>query len=202
MSGEDDFFEWFRRRRWPLFGLPFRGMFGDMDEFFREFSRFYEEAFKDIEKRVPRDLVRERRLPDGRISREMGPFVYGYSLTIGPDGKPVIREFGNVRPSLRGRRPVEVVEKREPLVDVIDENGTIKIVAEVPGVTKEDIQLQLTERSLTISVEAERKYYKVVDLPAEVRTDSAKASYKNGILEVSVTKSGPAKPEGKPVKIE
>lgn len=32
---------------------------------------------------------------------EMGPFVYGYSMTIGPDGKPKVREFGNIRsPSL------------------------------------------------------------------------------------------------------
>lgn len=199
---EDDFFQRYRRRRFPLFGFPFGGVFGDLDEFMKEFDRLYEEAFKDIEKKVPRDLVRERRLPDGRISREMGPFIYGYSFTIGPDGKPVIREFGNVRPSLKGKPPVEVVEKREPLVDVIDEDGTVKVVAEVPGVTKDDIKLDATERTLTVSVEAERKYYKTVDLPAEIDPESAKATYKNGILEVTLTKSKPTRTQGKPIRIE
>lgn len=198
MSDVDDFFERYRRRRLPFFGFPF----ADLDEFMKEFDRLYGEAFKDVEKWVPKDLVRERRLPDGRISREMGPFIYGYSFTIGPDGKPIIREFGNVRPSLKGKPPVEVVEKREPLVDVIDEDGTVKVVAEVPGVTREDIKLDATERTLTISVEAERKYYKTVDLPAAVDTESAKATYKNGILEVTLTKSQPSRTKGKPIKIE
>src|SRR5205807_6800400 len=47
------------------------------------------------------------------------PFVYGFSMSVGPDGKPVIREFGNVEPGARG--PL-VKEEREPLVDVMD-NG-------------------------------------------------------------------------------
>jgi len=38
----------------------------------------------------------------------MGPFVYGYSFSMGPDGKPVIREFGNVKPSLKEDHPVQL----------------------------------------------------------------------------------------------
>ena len=173
-----------------------------MEEFFREFERFYEEAFRDIEKQIPPELVRERRLPNGRISREFGPLIYGYSVTIGPDGKPVVREFGNIRTPGRGKLPVEVQEKREPLVDVIDENGTIKVVAEVPGVTKENIELRTSGRTLTISADAARKYYKSVELPAEIDPESAKASYKNGILEVKMTKLKPSLPKGRSIRIE
>lgn len=55
-------------------------------------------AFKDKGNMIPRDIVRLRRLTDGSVKREYGPFVYGYSVKIGLDGKPIIREFGNIKP--------------------------------------------------------------------------------------------------------
>jgi HSP20 family protein len=153
--------------------------------------------------------VRERKLPDGSTQKEWGPFVYGYSMTIGPDGKPQIREFGNVKPSLKpepfgARRPsLNVKEEREPLVDVISANNEIKVVAELPGVEKEDIKLHGTEKSLMISVETpKRKYYKEVDLPALVDPKTAKSVYKNGVLEVTLTKKEEKKPKGEPIKIQ
>jgi HSP20 family protein len=198
----DDLPERYRRRRFGFpFGFPFRG-YPNMDEFFREFERFYEEAFRDIEKQVPRDLVRERRLPDGRVTREVGPLIYGYSVTIGPDGKPVVREFGNVRTPGRGKLPVEVQEKREPLVDVLDEDKTVRVVAEVPGVTKDEIELRISGRTLSIAANAARKYFKSVELPAEIDPESAKATYKNGVLDVTLTKLQPSPPKGKPIRID
>jgi HSP20 family protein len=200
MSWDEDIDEWFRRRwRMPFF----RGR-----RFFEEFDRMFGEFFKDIEKQVPKDLIKERRLPDGSIAKEFGPFVYGYSVTIGPDGKPVIREFGNVRPSKKPlpfgapKLGMEVKEEREPLVDVLDEGDAIRIVAELPGVEKSDVNLDSTEKTLTISVSTEkRKYYKRIDLPAEIDPASATASYNNGILEVKVKKAVPS-PKGKRIKIE
>src|SRR6266852_9531501 len=64
------------------------------------------------------------------------PFVYGFSMSVGPDGKPVIREFGNVEPSSRG--PL-LKEEREPLVDVLQEGNEVVVVTELPGVEKEHI---------------------------------------------------------------
>ena len=58
--------------------------------------------FEDIEKRIPKDLIREYTTPGGRKVREVGPVIYGYSMTVGPDGKPRIREFGNVKRSKFG----------------------------------------------------------------------------------------------------
>jgi len=84
---------------------PFSGgwLFGDIDDMLRDIEEMMNKELKEFTSRVPKDYVRERKLPDGRKIRELGPFVYGYSMTIGPDGKPVIREFGNVQPTRRGK---------------------------------------------------------------------------------------------------
>jgi HSP20 family protein len=167
-----------------------------------------EEMFKEIQESIPKELIREERLPDGSTVRRVGPIVYGYSMTMGPDGKPIIREFGNVKPSARpsvfgAPRPgLEVKVEREPLVDTIEEDSTIKVVAEVPGVERDDINLECAENTLIISVDTPaRKYYKEVELPSQVDPESAKASYRNGVLEVTLTKRR-ARPKGQRIKIE
>jgi HSP20 family protein len=194
MSWEEDFPEWFRprrRRRYPFF----------FEDFFEEMNRMMEEMFRDLTGTMPKELIRERKLPEGGTIKEFGPFVYGYSMTIGPDGKPIIREFGNVKPSLT-KGGLEVKEEREPLVDTMVNEKTVKVIAELPGVDKSDIKLNATEKSLTISVDTEkRKYYKELELPVEVNPESAKASYKNGVLEVTLDRIKPKRP-GKEVKIE
>jgi len=206
---EEDFPEWFRRRMRRPYSRDW--LFGDVDDIFREMEEMMQREFKEFTTKLPKDLVRERRLPDGSTTKEWGPFVYGYSMTIGPDGKPQIREFGNVKPSLKpeapfgARRPtVDIKEEREPLVDVISTDSEVKVVAEVPGVDKNAIKLYTTEKTLTISVDTpERKYYKEVDLPASVNPKTAKSMYKNGVLEVTLTKAKEEKkPKGEPIKIE
>ncbi|MFB0557557.1 MAG: archaeal heat shock protein Hsp20 [Candidatus Bathyarchaeia archaeon] len=192
----DDWFKRFRDRR----GF----FFPDIDRMIDEMEKEMADAFKDIEESVPRDMVRVRRLPDGSIRREYGPFVYGYSVKIGPDGKPIIREFGNLRPGLggEGQPPLNLRDQREPLVDVIDEDENIKVVAELPGVNKEDIKLYVKERSLTIDVDTpERRYYKELDFPVEVDESSATSTYKNGVLETILVKRRP-RGRGTPIKIE
>src|SRR5437867_11766882 len=70
-----------------------------MPNLMEEFERSFEEMFKDLE--IPKEVIREKRLPTGGTEKEIGPFVYGYSFSVGPDGNAVIREFGNVKASLR-----------------------------------------------------------------------------------------------------
>jgi HSP20 family protein len=194
----DDYPDWFkRRRRYPFFRNWF---FGDIDSLFSEIEKMMEEEFKTFTSKVPKDYVRERKLPGGKTVRELGPFVYGYSVRVGPNGKPEVHEFGNVKPSRSGPR---VKEEREPLVDVIETDGEVHIVAELPGVDKNDIKLHGTESTLTISVGTpQRKYYKEVTLPAKVNVKEAKTQYKNGVLEVTLpkTKEG-KKTKGEPINI-
>lgn len=201
--------EWFRRRmrRSPYFRSWF---FGDIEDIFKDMEEMMEKEFKEFSTRVPKDLMRERKLPDGSTIREWGPFVYGYSMTIGPDGKPKIREFGNVKPSLKPeafgltRPSLDIKEEREPLVDMVDANDEIKVVAELPGVEKEEIKLHGTEDTLTISVDTpKRKYFKEIPLPKRINPKEAKTKYKNGVLEVTIPKvKEKEKPHGESIKIE
>jgi HSP20 family protein len=196
---EDWWPRWFRRGRWPFF----RG-FGDIDDVFREMEEMMEREFGELAKKAPSDLVRERTLPDGTKVKQWGPFVYGYSVTVGPDGKPQVREFGNVKPERRlGRPTIGISQKREPLVDIMETDDEVRIVVELPGVEKEAIKLHGTENSLTISVDTpQRKYHKEIELPANVDPGQAKSSYKNGVLEVTLEKREKEKPKGEPINIE
>jgi len=196
-SEDEDYPEW-RRRRSPFF-RDWR--FDDLDKLFHDMEKMMDEEFKGFTSQVPKDYVKERKLPDGRTVKEFGPFVYGYSVKIGPDGKPEVQEFGNVKSSRLGPK---VKEEREPLVDVIQTDGEVKVVVELPGVNKEDIKLHGTEDVLTISVEApERKYYKEIKLPVKVRVKEARTQYKNGVLEVTLPKTKEEKkPKGEPIGID
>ena len=109
---------------------------------------------------------------------------------MGPDGKPVVREFGNVR-----RRPdverVEIMDEIDPLTDIVEENDKIKVVIDMPGVEKEDIKVYVSEDGKTLTVDAkgkDRKYHKEIRLPAAVDPNKAKATYKNGVLSVELEK--------------
>jgi HSP20 family protein len=167
-----------------------------LTNWFDDFDKNFEEMFRGLE--LPKDLVRERKLPDGGTVREMGPFVYGYSFSIGPDGKPIVREFGNVKPSLKGgpfgtaKPSLDVKEEREPLVDAMVQSDTVKVVAELPGVEKADIALECDGRNIVLRVDTDkRRYYKSLELPVEVDPDTSKASYKNGVLELVLTRKSP-----------
>ena len=137
-----------------------------------------------------------------KLSPDSNAIYYGYQVNIGPDGKPHVREFGNVKPTSRG-----TFERasREPFVDtVVDEKeNVIKVVAEMPGVQREDIKLEATEDSLNIKAGAgERNYDTTVPLSTSVDPNSAKATYRNGVLEVKLRLKEQPKPRGTSIKVE
>ena len=195
MEDDELFPEWFKRR-WRL----------PTSNWFDDFERSFEEMFRGME--LPKDLIRERKIPGGETVKEMGPFVYGYSFSQGPDGKPVIREFGNVKPSIRGgpfgmsKPSLDVKEDREPLVDTIVQSDNVKVVAELPGVEKSDIALECDGRNLVLKVDTDKhRYYKSLELPVEVDPDTSKASYKNGVLELILRRKSPGN-KAKQIQIE
>ncbi len=194
-DSDDNYPEWSKKRRSKE---PF---FGDIDDMFREMEKMMDEELKNFTDKVPKEYVKERKLPDGSTVKELGPFVYGYSMKIGPDGKPEIQEFGNLKKDLKGAPQVK--EEREPLVDIVETDGEVRVVAELPGVEKSDIKLHGTEDSLTISVDTPQyKYYKEVELPVKVKVKEANSSYKNGVLEVVLPKAElETKPKGEPIDV-
>ena len=198
MLEEDRWKRWLRRL--PLFR---KYVLWDIDQVFTEMEEMMQREFSEFTKRAPRSLVRERKLSDGSTVREWGPFVYGYSLTVSPEGKPQLREFGNIRTGARlGKPHIDIKEMRDPLVDVIAADDEVEIVMELPGVIKEDIKLHVTEDSLTISVDSpQRKYRKKLRLPVKVDPKKAKSTYKNGVLEIIIV-SKKREPTGESMGVE
>src|SRR5919112_3112938 len=140
-NNDDDWFNRFfdfdgirRKMRSGSFGSGLFNMdpFKAYEEMESELERMFGQ-FKDIQTNAPKELVREYQTPDGAKIREVGPLVYGYSMTIGPDGKPKVREFGNVRsPSRLGAtgtmaEPL-ISTEREPLADVTTSNTEVKVI--------------------------------------------------------------------------
>jgi HSP20 family protein len=205
-----------RGRRWNYM-TPFSGSSFDLasedwlrgfDEMRQEMEHVFEETIQDIE-RIPKELVREYETAAGRMAREIGPLVYGYSYTVGADGKPQFREFGNIRPlqrSLRGGRhgvaaPMLTAE-REPLADVTTTNKEVKVTVEMPGITKQDIKVSAYEGAVEVSTieKAKRKYHRIIDLPSETDVETARSTYSNGILEIIFDKQ--SKPRGREIKVD
>lgn len=165
-------------------GDPFAGMEAwmrqmgmdptDFRRLFEDMQRNMSEALKDFQKDPSKT------------------FVSGFNVRVGPDGKPVFSSFGN-KPTVRqvpgsGLPAIDTTE-REPLTDVIDEGRRLAITMELPGVDRKDIDVHMTEGELEISVDNDRrKYHKVVKLPAAVDPATTKATYTNGVLDVTVDK--------------
>lgn len=150
--------------------------FDVFDEFDDKFDELVDEMFKYFDS-AEIDLSHKKKV---------GPYVYGFSISVGPDGKPEIREFGNVRRTESGRIMSDV---REPLIEVMDRGKEVVVIAEVPGVKMEDIHLDIKKNEIHLFVDSgELKYEKVVPVPPSVNTRSAKMEYNNGILEIRLMK--------------
>jgi len=108
---------------------------------------------------------------------------------------------------------------RLPAVDVYEDTDDVVIKAEIPGLSKEDISVQVTDSTLTIKGEKKREeavneddYYRcerffgsftrAVALPCDVKADQVKASCKNGVLEVRMPKTEEAKKKAITAKID
>ena len=70
-------------------------------------------------------------------------------------------------------------------VDIHEHDDEVRVIADLPGVEKDGIQLKCDGRSLTISAKNDRREYdERINLPARVDENSAAATYNNGVLEV------------------
>ncbi len=101
-------------------------------------------------------------------------------------------------------------EGRIPKVDVVERDDSVVVRAELPGVDKKDLDISLTEDSVTITAEIKKEseeekgdyhrreisrgsFSRSVTLPAAVQGDQAKADFKDGVLELTLPKAAPAK---------
>ena len=170
---------------------------GFRDRFFEEIDKEFSDA-EDMLNRMFKTVTET-----GTASSLTQPYFYGYQITIGPEGKPHIREFGNVRPSQKGL--IEQNTVRQPLVDTTfnEKENIMVITAEMPGITKEDVKVSMGEGLVTIHAEkGNKKYHTELPVDKELDTDSTKASYINGILELKIQYKKTLKPKSKDIKVE
>ncbi len=171
--------------------------FGDPSKLFKskDFRKLFKEIFEKMMKNLPSEL---QNLSPEELMKEFNknkskfgffPVTYGFNINLGKDGKPTIDSFGNVKTKPYSGKP-EVNAKREPLIEVNEEEDHIIVIAEMPGVDRDDIELKAASHSLTIATKenSNMHYYKEVDFNTTINTDVAKARYVNGILEVRLKK--------------
>lgn len=177
-----------RKRKPSIFDL-FERMLREMEREMMEFMTLTEDWMEELKKKP-------------------GVKYYGVSVTFDDKGRPIIREFGNMKPP-EGMLPEEEGESaediREPLIEVVKEGDKVRVTAEIPGVEKKDIKVKIIgDNILEIKAEGKdgRKYYKKVKLPAVVDLNKAKSTYVNGILNVELPIVKELPKEGKEIPVE
>jgi HSP20 family protein len=111
------------------------------------------------------------------------------------------------------------MESVTPSVDIYEEKGEVVVKAELPGINKEDLDVTVTEDTITIAGEKKKEaeikkadYYRwecsfgsfnrTFTLPAEVQTDKVKTKFRDGILEIRLPKTEESKKKERKVKID
>jgi HSP20 family protein len=165
----------------------FDEIFRDADSYFKKLSERMFKEMEEIEKAIRSGKLQgewevkpiEEPGVKGYVAR--GRFQLGEPLTFPKQAKD---------------------EVREPLTDVFEEQDHVKLYVELPGVEKNDIQLNVTEGRAEVKA---KNFYKVIDLPTrDVEFDKVIANYKNGVLEVMIpkTKKTASEEKKKTIKIE
>ncbi|HJR83958.1 MAG TPA: archaeal heat shock protein Hsp20 [Nitrososphaeraceae archaeon] len=174
-----------------------KDQWGFRDRFFEQVEREFSEA-EDMLNRMFKAAAES-----GVEGSRTQPYFYGYQITVGTDGKPHIREFGNLKPSQKGL--LEQNEVRQPLVDtsINEKDNTMIITAEMPGITKEDVKVTVEEGLVKIHAEkGNKKYHTELPVDEELDADTTKASYINGVLELRIQFKKPLTPKSKDIKVE
>jgi HSP20 family protein len=157
----------------------FEDIFDDVDKFYQRFTK---KMLKDME-------AIDEALRSGKLEGEWD---------IKPIEEPGVKgfvargrfQFGKSQPQpLKALQlPKQIKDEvREPLTDVFEDKDNVKLFVELPGVEKDDIQLNITNGHVEIKA---KNFYKTVDLPTkDVESDKTTANYKNGVLEVTIPKT-------------
>ncbi len=129
------------------------------------------------------------------------------------------RLFEDFLPVRSGERRDYYAEVWAPAVDIYETKDDVIVKAELPGMKKDDIKINIVDNSLVIEGEKkqekevkEENYYRVerrygafrrvIDIPVPVKTDEVEAVYKDGVLEVKLPKKEEVKPKEIEVKVK
>jgi HSP20 family protein len=156
----------------------------------------------------------------GRRQEEFAPFGISPFSFMKRFGEEMDRLFGDFGVG-RGWVPPALAEvtgaRWAPQVEMFERNGELVVRADLPGLTKDDVKVELTDNGLTIEGErqsekedkgegyyrSERsygKFFRRLPLPEGVKADNASATFRDGVLEI--TMQAPKVEQTKPRKLE
>jgi len=133
---------------------------------------------------------------------ENGPITFGYSMRIGPDTnyKPERQQWGNLNdhqikglnkfewPNQNNLKPrIQATSINDYFVDIMDEDDSFKIVVEIPGFTKENLNIEVSEDGQELTLQGrtdKREINQVIKLPSRIKPELTKSTFVNGILEI------------------
>jgi len=167
----------------------FEDIFHDVDDFYKRLTK---KMFKEME--AIEEAVRSGKLEgEWDIKPIEEPGVKGY----------VARGRFQLGKSQPLKLPKQIKDEvREPLTDVFEDKHNVKLYVELPGVEKDEIQLNVTDGHAEVKA---KNFHKAIDLPTkDVESDKAVANYKNGVLEVTIpkTKKSATEEQKHTIKIE
>ena len=181
-------YEWFRR-------FDSRYFADDLFTDFEELEKEFEDAFMDI--KAPKEIMIDFETQEDVGVEELSSFVYGYSMMVELEDKPHVREIRNVRNDSVGSRRSskkrkgvskynrpQITSEREPLAEVNVYDKEVKVVLEMPGVSKEHIKIMAYKNSVEVSSDHPQRKYQVIDIPRVADIKTIRSTYKNGILEI------------------
>jgi len=127
--------------------------------------------------------------------------------------------FGKEMGNWFERLPFRFLSASTPRVDVYETDTDVIMKAEIPGVSKEDLNVYVDENSIRLSGQSKRsdefkddqiyrseRYYgsfsRTIPLPVEIKADQVTAKYKDGILTIQAPKVEPSKTKAKRIDIQ
>jgi HSP20 family protein len=201
-------YDWFRR-------FDSRYFADDLFTDFEEMEKEFEDVFMDI--KAPKEPMIDYETQEDVGVGEFSSFVYGYSMTVELDDKPRVRRSRNIRNDGVGssgnskkRKEVskyngpQITSQREPLAEVNVYDKEVKVVLEMPGVSKEHIKIQAYKNSVEVSSDHPQRKCHVIDIPRVADIKTVRSTYKNGMLEIVFKKKEKLKRnnKGREIRIE
>ena len=153
-----------------------------------------------------------------REEKEMSPFTLMRRLS--DDMERIVEDTLGVRRFPGLFRALELPDTRwKPDIEAFERKGEFVVKADLPGMTKENVKVEVSDGALVIQGErkeereekekgyytAERSYgafYRALPLPEGVKTDEAKATFKDGVLEITMPAGKPPEKHGRQLDIK
>jgi len=162
-------------------------------------SFFFGEIFGDLMQELDqiRKVVESRELKGKWNDRQIDKSgVKGYVIQVRFRPDQPLEPFDPYEPINPWKRPPmpqrELItpespfkEIREPLTDVFEEEGSVKVYVQLPGGKREDIQLNVTEGNVEVKA---KNFYRMISIPRNLDIERASSNFKNAVLTITIPK--------------